>query len=131
MHLRLRVPVLHYGLMAAGTVLLAGCGTKCSLVAFSTLQVTVVASQSGKTINAGSTVIVRGRAVYDSVTVAASDSTRQFAYQGDESRVPAGDYTVTVRHSGYREWVSSATVEQNGCHAGRGPTITATLVATP
>src|SRR5688572_21692649 len=115
-----------------GLALVAGCdastaprgGIICSAELRSTIVVHVTDATTGVAAALGSTVIVRGGAVYDSVVVNTVLNPATLAYLAWEDRVQAGRYTVTVRKPGYTTFVKTdVDVTGNQCHSGPGPVV--------
>lgn len=110
-----RTPLL---LTAAGIVICTGCNTNdvCNAIDKTSLIVTVVDSQSGARIDSGSTVVVTGGGLRDSVVV--PDSSRGLPTAvWRESEVPAGTYSISVHKSGYADWIRNGVViKRDGCH---------------
>ncbi|CAN5753745.1 hypothetical protein BH11GEM1_BH11GEM1_04560 [soil metagenome] len=117
----------------AALVALAGCsglptGRTCTLELRSTIAVSVLDARTGAPISAGSTIIVRGGAVYDSIVVVTPQFGANVGYMGWEDKVKAGRYTVEVRRPGYVDWVrNDVEVTGDDCHSGPGPALTAAL----
>lgn len=116
--------------------LVAGCsanttpldGVVCTAELRSTIVVHVTDARTGAAAALGSTVMVRGGAVYDSVFVNTVGTPATQAYMAWEDRVKAGRYTVTVRKPGYTPFVKTdVDVVGNQCHSGPGPTVQVAL----
>lgn len=83
---------------------------------------------TGASAAAGSTVIVRRAAFYDSVSVTTPILPPSTAYLAWEDRVKGGRYTVEVRTPGYVDWIKSdVDVPSDACHSGPGPLVAAML----
>ena len=103
-------------------------GVYCTAELRSTIVVHVTDARTGAAAAQGSTVIVRGGAVYDSVVVNAVPTPATQAYMAWEDRVNAGRYSVTVRKPGYTTFVKTdVDVVGNQCHSGPGPTVQVAL----
>jgi len=94
----------------------------------STIMVNVTDARTGSAAALGSTVIVKGAGVYDSVVVASTPFNPATAYVGWEDRVKAGRYSVEVRKPGYVSFLrTDVDVTSDQCHSGPGPSVQAAL----
>lgn len=100
----------------------------CTLEARSSLSVNVVDAQSGARLDSGSTVVVTGSGVHDSITVSAPRPASLPTALWLESEVPAGTYTVSVHRAAYLDWTRSGVVIKAGeCHIAAAANLTAAL----
>jgi hypothetical protein len=100
----------------------------CTLELRTSLSVNVIDSQSGARIDSGSTVVVLGGAVHDSVTVPAQGNLSFPTAWWYENEVPAGTYSVFVRKTGYTDWTRSGVVIKAGeCHVSSPAQLTAAM----
>ncbi len=100
----------------------------CTQEARTSLTVNVIDSQSGARLDSGSTVIVVGGTVHDSVTATAQGNPFMATAWWDEARVPAGTYSVFVRRAGYADWTRNGVVIKAGeCHVTSPAELTAAL----
>lgn len=100
----------------------------CTLELRSTIIVNVTDAKTGASAAVGSTVIVRGAALYDSVFVTTLVLPPSTAYLSWEDRIKGGRYTVQVRKPGYLDWIKTdVDVPSDECHSGPGPLVTAML----
>lgn len=98
----------------------------------STIIVEINDARTGAPAVVGSTVIVRGASVYDSVLVSAPLFTPPVAYMASEDRVGEGRYTVEVRRPGYAPFIrTNVDVTGDECHSGPGPRIQVSLQPLP
>jgi hypothetical protein len=116
-------------LLTAVIVVCTSCNTDglCTAIDRTSLIVTVVDAQSGARIDSGSTVVVTGEGLHDSISV--PDSSR-FAPTAvwHESEIPAGTYSVAVRKPGYTDWTRDGVViKRDGCHVTFPANLTAAL----
>jgi hypothetical protein len=101
---------------------LVGCSADCTTYLGSTLSVDVFDARTGAPLGVGTTVVVTGATLHDSVTMPPSLGSPSSAYIGTENRVGPGLYTVTVLRPGYVTWtMSNVEVLGMGCHAAAGP----------
>ena len=106
-------------------------GVNCTDELRSTIRVEVTDARTGASAAVGSTVIVRGASVYDSVLVTATQFNPYVAYLAWENRVKQGRYTVEVRKPGYVSFVKTdVDVPGDQCHSGPGPGVQAALQPT-
>ncbi len=106
-------------------------GTVCTLELRSTIRVDVTDARTSAAIALGSTVIVKGSAVYDSVVVTSTPMGPGVAYLAWEDRVKKGRYSVEVRKPGYVTFVKTdVDVPGDQCHSGPGPSVQAVLQPT-
>jgi hypothetical protein len=95
---------------AAG--LASGCNSSCTFESEPALIVTVVDSVTSQNITPGSAVVARQGFYVDSVFVAPNASQVSVSLAYDRP----GIYTLTVHHSGYRDWRRDAIlVPGTGC----------------
>ena len=100
----------------------------CTLEARSSLSVTVTDAQSGVRLDSGSTVVVVGSRIHDSIVVSAPAPPSYPTALWFENEVPAGTYSVSVHRAGYLDWSRSGVViKADECHVTSPANLTAAL----
>ena len=103
-------------------------GTVCTAELRTSLSVTVTDAQTGVRLDSGSTVVVVGSRIHDSIVVSAPVPPSFPTALWFENEVPAGTYSVAVHRAGYVDWSRSGVViKADECHVTSPANLTAAL----